>query len=124
MTLTRVIVCPARRTHISVASFVPLPACSPPADSPPGRLLGNPAYHALPFGWLMSGLAGSVTGKGMRALIREELAEPLGTDGLHLGRPPAAAPTRVAEIIMPQDIAPNPVFSYVACKVANELSGG
>jgi len=94
------------------------------AAAPPGRLLGKPAYHALTFGWLMSGLGRAVTGKGMRALIREELAEPLGTDGLHLGRPPAEAPTRAAEIIMPQDIAPNPVLSYVACKVANELSGG
>jgi len=94
------------------------------AAAPPGRLLGKPAYHALTFGWLMSGLGRAVTGKGMRALIREELAEPLGTDGLHLGRPPAEAPTRAAEIIMPQDITPNPVFSYVACKVANELSGG
>ena len=37
----------------------------------------------------MSGLARAVTGKGMRELIREELAEPLNTDGLHLGRPPA-----------------------------------
>ena len=74
------------------------------AAARPGRLLGKPAYHALTFGWLMSGLARAVTGKGMRELIREELAEPLGTDGMHLGRPPAGAPTRVAEIIMPQNI--------------------
>ncbi len=94
------------------------------AAAPPGRLLGKSAYHALTFGWLMSGLARAVTGKGMRALIREELAEPLGTDGLHLGRPPADAPTRVAEIIMPQNIVPNPVVSYVTRKVANQLSGG
>ena len=66
------------------------------AAARPGRLLGKPAYHALTYGWLMSGLARAVTGKGMRELIREELAEPLGTDGLHLGRPPADAPTRVA----------------------------
>jgi CubicO group peptidase (beta-lactamase class C family) len=94
------------------------------AAAPPGRLLGKPAYHALTFGWLMSGLARAVTGKGMRALIREELAEPLGTDGLHLGRPPADAPTRVAEIIMPQNIVGNPVISAAACKLAAEISGG
>ena len=94
------------------------------AAAPPGRLLGKPAYHALTFGWLMSGLARAVTGKGMRALIREELAEPLGTDGLHLGRPPADAPTRVAEIIMPQNIIGNPVISAAACKLAAEISGG
>ena len=46
----------------------------PPRD-PPGR----PAYHAITFGWLASGLARAVTGKGMRELVRTELAEPLGT---------------------------------------------
>jgi CubicO group peptidase (beta-lactamase class C family) len=97
------------------------------AAARPGRLLGKPAYHALTFGWLMSGLARAVTGKGMRTLIREELAEPLRTDGLHLGRPPAGAPTRAAEIIMPQRMIPNPVFNpvfnYAARKAAHQLSG-
>jgi CubicO group peptidase (beta-lactamase class C family) len=53
-------------------------------QGPPGR----PAYHAFTFGWLASGLARAVTGKGMRELIRTELAEPLGTRGLELGAPP------------------------------------
>jgi CubicO group peptidase (beta-lactamase class C family) len=94
------------------------------AAAAPGRLLGKSAYHALTYGWLMSGLGRAVTGKGMATLIREELAEPLGTDGLHLGRPPAEAPTRVAEIICPQSMVGNPVVSYVTRKVANEMSGG
>lgn len=89
------------------------------AAAPPGRLLGKPAYHALTYGWLVSGLARAVTGKGMRELIREELAEPLDTDGLHLGRPPAKAPTRAAQIIMPQSAIANPVFNYVAPRVAS-----
>jgi CubicO group peptidase (beta-lactamase class C family) len=89
------------------------------AAAPPGRLLGKPAYHALTYGWLMSGLARAVTGKGMRDLIREELAEPLGTDGLHLGRPPAEAPTRAAQIIMPQSRNRNPVFDFVAPRIAS-----
>ena len=62
----------------------------------------------------MSGLGRAVTGKGMRELIREELAEPFNTDGMHLGRPPAGAPTRVAEILVPQGILANPVFNSVA----------
>jgi CubicO group peptidase (beta-lactamase class C family) len=94
------------------------------AAARPGRLLGKSAYHALTYGWLMSGLGRAVTGKGMRALIREELADPLGTDGMHLGRPPAESPTRVAEIIMPQNIVGNPVVDCVTGKVANRLSGG
>jgi CubicO group peptidase (beta-lactamase class C family) len=81
-------------------------------------LYGKPAYHALTYGWLMSGLARAVTGRGMRDLIREELAEPLNTDGLHLGRPPLASPTRAAEILAPQGAFSNPVFNFVAPRVA------
>lgn len=88
------------------------------AAAPAGYALGKPAYHALTYGWLMSGLARAVTGKGMRELIRQELAEPLDTDGLHLGRPPVDAPTQPAQIIMPQSSIPNPVFNAVAPKVA------
>ncbi|WP_343602049.1 serine hydrolase domain-containing protein [Mycobacterium sp.] len=88
------------------------------AAAPPGRLLGKPAYHALTYGWLMSGLARAVTGTGMRQLFRNELAEPLNTDGLHLGRPPADASTRVAQIVTPQTRLQNPVFNYAAPKFA------
>ncbi|CAM4079055.1 Putative penicillin-binding protein PbpX [Mycobacterium basiliense] len=94
------------------------------AAAAPGRLLGKSAYHALTFGWLMSGLARAVTGKDMRVLFREELAEPLDTDGVHLGRPPAGSSTRVAHIIMPQDIAANPVLTCAVHKIASQLSGG
>ena len=88
------------------------------AAAPPGYSFGRSAYHALTYGWLLSGLARAVTGKGMRQLIREELAEPLGTDGLHLGRPPVEAPTRAAQIIMPQSPFQNPVFNAVAPMIA------
>jgi CubicO group peptidase (beta-lactamase class C family) len=95
------------------------------AASPAGYAFGKPAYHALTYGWLMSGLARAVTGKGMRELIRQELAEPLGTDGLHLGRPPVDSPTRPAQIIMPQWGIQNPVFNAVAPAIAAlPLSGG
>ncbi|OMC42139.1 esterase [Mycobacterium sp. IS-2888] len=94
------------------------------AAAAPGRFLGKPAYHALTYGWLMSGLARAVTGKGMRALIREELAQPLDTDGLHLGRPPAEAPTRVAEIITPQNMPGIPALNYAVVKLGSRLSGG
>ncbi len=88
------------------------------AAAPPGNLLGKPAYHALTYGWLMSGLARAVTGKSMRTLFREQLAQPLGTDGFHLGRPPAESATRAAQIIMPQSTVANPVFNWVAPRVA------
>jgi len=88
------------------------------AAAPAGRHFGRSAYHALTYGWLLSGLARAVTGRGMRELIRTEIAVPLGTDGIHLGRPPAGAPTRVARIIGPQLNIPNPVFNAVAPAVA------
>jgi len=96
------------------------------AAAPVNRVLhGKPAYHALTYGWLMSGLGRAVTGKGMRVLIREELAEPLNTDGLHLGRPPAEAPTRAAQILVPQGTFSNPVFNFVAPRIAAmQYSGG
>ncbi|MDT5145777.1 MAG: hypothetical protein QOC58_422, partial [Mycobacterium sp.] len=93
------------------------------AAAAPGRLFGKSAYHALTYGWLMSGLARSVTGKGMRTLFRDELAEPLGTDGFHLGRPPAGSPTRVAEIIMPQSMVSNRVVNCLTQRAANQISG-
>ena len=90
-----------------------------------GRLFGKSAYHAVTYGWLMSGLARAVTGKGMRELFREDLAEPLGTDGLHLGRPPADTPTQPAQILAPQNTIANPIFNFVAPKIAAlEYSAG
>jgi CubicO group peptidase (beta-lactamase class C family) len=93
------------------------------AAAPVGRHFGKSAYHALTYGWLLSGLARAVTGRGMRELMRAEVAAPLNTDGVHLGRPPVGAPTRVAKIIGPQLNIPNPVFNAVAPAVAGlELS--
>jgi CubicO group peptidase (beta-lactamase class C family) len=88
------------------------------AAAPVDRLRGLPAYHALTYGWLVSGMCRAVTGIGMRELIRDELARPLNTDGLHLGRPPAGSPTKVAQILIPQNVRTNPVFDFVAPRVA------
>ncbi len=56
-------------------------------DHPPG----TPAYHAITFGWLMAGLARAITGRGMQELLRSEICEPLGLDGLFFGKPAAPA---------------------------------
>ncbi|KKC00586.1 esterase/beta-lactamase LipL [Mycolicibacter arupensis] len=95
------------------------------AAAKPGPERGKPAYHALTYGWLVSGLARSVTGMGMRELFRSELAGPLDTDGLHLGRPPVSAPTVAAEIIMPQRSRRRPLVDLLAPRAAGmRRSGG
>ena len=76
------------------------------AAAPVDHLRGLPAYHALTYGWLVSGVCRAVTGMGMRELIRDEVARPLNTDGVHLGRPPAGSPTKVAQILLPQKRGP------------------
>src|SRR4051812_24876239 len=44
------------------------------------------AYHAIPYGWLVAGLARRVSGgRGLAELVRKEVAEPLGVEGLHIG---------------------------------------
>lgn len=88
------------------------------AAAPMGWMQGRPAYHALTYGWLMSGLARAVTGRGMRELFRTELAEPLDTDGLYLGRPPVDAPTQPARIIGPQSRLQNPIVNFVTPRIA------
>jgi CubicO group peptidase (beta-lactamase class C family) len=88
------------------------------AAAPVDHLRGVQAYHALTYGWLLSGLARAITGKGMRELIRQEVARPLNTDGLHLGRPPEGSPTTPAQILMPQSRLQNPVFNFIAPRVA------
>lgn len=82
------------------------------------NLRGKPAYHALTYGWLLSGLARAVTGSGMRDLFREEIAAPLGTDGMHLGRPPAGSATREAEIIGPQKLPNVPGLNRLTHRLA------
>ncbi len=88
------------------------------AAAPVGRTFGKPAYHAITYGWLLSGLARAVTGHGMRDLFRTEVAGPLNTDGMHLGRPPVGAPTHAAQIVGPQLTVRNPIFNAIAPHVA------
>lgn len=94
------------------------------AAAPVDHLRGVQAYHALTYGWLLSGLARAVTGRGMRKLIRQEVARPLDTDGVHLGRPPQGSPTTVAQILMPQGRLRTPVVNFLAPRVAGlKVSG-
>ncbi len=44
-------------------------------------------YHAMTWGWLVGELVQRATGLSVQDALTQELAEPLGVDGLHLGCP-------------------------------------
>jgi CubicO group peptidase (beta-lactamase class C family) len=46
-------------------------------------------YHALTYGWLAGELIRRVSGRPVARFVEEELARPLGLDGLYVGCPPA-----------------------------------
>lgn len=95
------------------------------AAAPVDRHFGRAAYHAFTYGWLASGLARAITGMGMRELFRREVAQPLDTDGLHLGRPPVGAPTAAAQIMFPQNTRANPLIDHLAPRLAElPVAGG
>jgi CubicO group peptidase (beta-lactamase class C family) len=45
-------------------------------------------YHALTYGWLVGELIRRVSGRSATRFVEEELARPLGLDGLYIGCPP------------------------------------
>lgn len=60
---------------------------------------GRPsAYHALTFGWLAGEIAQRASGRSIPELLRTELADPLGLDGLYIGAP-AEAKARAAAVM-------------------------
>jgi CubicO group peptidase (beta-lactamase class C family) len=52
----------------------------------PGQRTG---YHGLTFGFLVGEILQRVSGKKFPELVREEIAEPLGLDGMYVGAPEA-----------------------------------
>jgi len=52
---------------------------------PPGTKSG---YHALTYGWLAGELVRRVSGKPLHEVVLDDIAAPLGLDGLFLGCPP------------------------------------
>lgn len=56
-------------------------------------------YHALTYGWLVGEVARRVSGKNISDMVQEDLAAPLGLDGLFVGTPDSEH-HRVADLIM------------------------
>lgn len=64
----------------------------------PGRAHG---YHGLTYGWLVGEVVQRVTGKPFSQVVEDEIAAPLGLDGLFIGLPDAEM-SRRAELMMPE----------------------
>jgi CubicO group peptidase (beta-lactamase class C family) len=69
-----------------------------PPIHPPGSHTG---YHGLTYGYLVGEIVQRVTGRPFREVVRSDLAEPLGLDGLFIGAPPEAL-ARAARLIWPR----------------------
>jgi CubicO group peptidase (beta-lactamase class C family) len=70
---------------------------------PPGERTG---YHGLTYGFLVGEILQRVTDTPFADLVQQELAEPLGLDGLYIGAPDRVL-DRAAELIWP-DRLPRP----------------
>ena len=69
---------------------------TPPVHKPGERS----GYHGLTYGFLVGEILQRVTGRRFSQLVQEELAEPLGLDGMYIGAPEEAL-ARAAELIWP-----------------------
>ncbi len=65
-------------------------------EHPPGERHG---YHGLTWGWLVGELVRRVSGRCVSEAVQDEIARPLGLDGLFVGRLPAAARARRADLV-------------------------
>jgi CubicO group peptidase (beta-lactamase class C family) len=65
---------------------------------PPGARTG---YHGLTFGFLVGEIAQRVTGQPFPRLVQDEIARPLGLDGMYIGAPSEVLP-RAAQLIWPR----------------------
>ncbi len=75
---------------------------------PPGTRTG---YHGLTFGYLVGEILARVTGTPFAMLVRKELADPLGLDGLYIGAPREVL-DRAAELIWPKRNILTPVLPF------------
>jgi CubicO group peptidase (beta-lactamase class C family) len=62
---------------------------------PPGERTG---YHGLTYGFIVGEIARRVTGREFSDLVHDEIAEPLGLDGLYIGAPEEAL-ARAAQLV-------------------------
>lgn len=65
---------------------------------PPGERSG---YHGLSYGFIIGEVIQRVSGQAFSRAVQQQVAEPLGLDGLYIGAPEEALP-RAARLILPE----------------------
>jgi CubicO group peptidase (beta-lactamase class C family) len=91
-----------------------------PPIHPPGTRTG---YHGLTFGFLVGEIAQRVTGRAFSQLVQDEIARPLGLDGLYIGAPDAVH-DRAAELLWWKPALAPPTGSLSADLVRQLRRGG
>lgn len=81
---------PRRIDFASIADWNTI--CAALADLPPSFPPGSRAeYHAITFGWIVGETASRADGRTFPRMLHEDIATPLGLDGLFIGIPEEAA---------------------------------
>ncbi len=80
-----------------------------PSDPPAGTRSG---YHAITYGWLVGEVVRRISGKSLGSFVQDEIAGPLGLEGLHIGLP-VEHRSRVAPLMPPFKPIPARIESKV-----------
>lgn len=78
------------------------------AATPSHRPGSSHGYHGLTYGWLVGELIQRVTGQSFSRVLKEQLADPLGLDGLYVGLPDDAFDRRAMLRSFPRHSKPQP----------------
>ena len=91
-------------------------------NAEPAHLPGaRTAYHGLTYGYLVGEIVRRVSGRELGQFLHEELAAPLGLDGLYIGAPDDAI-ARCARLIRPASLG-NPATQLIGYSIQQYLTG-
>lgn len=91
------------------------------AARPTHRPGDSHGYHGLTYGWLLGELIQQVTGKSFAEVLKQELADPLGLDGLYIGLPREAHDRRAFLRSFPRSSRPRPAVEPTPRKPVQRL---
>jgi CubicO group peptidase (beta-lactamase class C family) len=84
----------------------------------PGARTG---YHGLTYGFLVGEILQRVTGRPFSQLVQEEIAEPLGLDGMYVGAPEGVL-HRAADLLWPDPVVGRTLPRWITRPLTDTLS--